>query len=60
MLGIRLREGMPVQWVAEERREVLASLIARELIDARAVFAGRVQLTRSGRLMADAIVRDLT
>ena len=37
----------------------VAGLIAEELVEAPAAFAGRIQLTLKGRLLADAVVRRL-
>lgn len=56
MLGIRLAEGMPAQTFDGS---LLDRLVARELIDQSAREAGRVQLTLAGRLLADAVVREL-
>lgn len=54
MLGVRLRDGLPV-----DGREVPTHLRARGWVDGPALDSGRIVLTRSGRLMADAVVRDL-
>jgi oxygen-independent coproporphyrinogen-3 oxidase len=54
MLGVRLREGLPVEGL-----DVPEHLRARGWVDGAALDAGRLVLTRSGRLMADAVVRDL-
>jgi oxygen-independent coproporphyrinogen-3 oxidase len=37
----------------------VASLIADGLVDAKAALHGSVELTRTGRLLADAVVRRL-
>lgn len=54
MLGVRLRDGLPVDGLA-----VPEHLRARGWVDGPSLDAGRIVLTRSGRLMADAVVRDL-
>ncbi len=54
MLGVRLRDGFPVDGLV-----VPEHLRARGWVDGPALAAGRIVLTRSGRLMADAVVRDL-
>lgn len=56
MLRMRLREGLPLSLVAS-KEPVLADLERRGLLD---VASGRVVLTLEGRLLADAVVRDLT
>lgn len=60
MLGIRLREGLPIDAVAHENRREVAGLIARGLMDGPAAIGGRLVLTRQGRLLADGIVDQLT
>lgn len=57
MLGIRLKEGILVP--NQTPSEVIASLIADELIDGREALAGRIRLTRRGRLLADTVIRAL-
>jgi oxygen-independent coproporphyrinogen-3 oxidase len=39
---------------------MIADFIARELVDGRQALAGRLVLTRAGRLLADHLVRELT
>ncbi len=56
MLGVRLAEGMPAQSFDDA---ALLDLVARGLLDPSAIVAGRVQLTLAGRLLADAVVREL-
>jgi putative oxygen-independent coproporphyrinogen III oxidase len=56
MLEIRLRDGLPVLALDSHGRAAVADLVARELVELR---AERLVLTRSGRLLADAVVRDL-
>ncbi|GGB91747.1 radical SAM family heme chaperone HemW [Cellulomonas carbonis] len=60
LLGVRLAEGLPVTALPPGGRRAVAGLVADGLLDGRAAVAGRVVLTRRGRLLADAVVRDLT
>nr|BFF21137.1 hypothetical protein GCM10025730_46580 [Promicromonospora thailandica] len=65
MLGVRLREGLDLGVLTPSGRTSVAGLVARGLLDGpAAVGAGdrpaRAVLTRRGRLLADAVVRDLT
>ena len=57
MLGIRLNDGILVP--DHTPSDVIASLIADELIDGRAALTGRIRLTRRGRLLADTVIRTL-
>ncbi len=57
MLGIRLSDGILVP--DHTPSDVIASLIADELIDGRAALTGRIRLTRRGRLLADTVIRTL-
>ncbi|MDQ1542670.1 MAG: hypothetical protein QOK08_308, partial [Actinomycetota bacterium] len=59
LLAVRIREGLAVNELTAEGRTAVAGLIADELVEARAAFAGRIQLTLKGRLLADAVVRRL-
>lgn len=59
MLGVRLAEGMPVSAIPASARITAAALVGRGLLDGEALLAGRVRLTDSGRLLADAVVREL-
>ena len=59
MLLTRLSSGMPVSLLDETGRKKVAGLIADELIDAKAAFAGTIVLTQRGRLLADLVVREL-
>lgn len=59
MLETRLAEGVAVDALTPLGRRAVAGLIADELIDPAAAFAGRVVLTLRGRLLADAVVRRL-
>jgi oxygen-independent coproporphyrinogen-3 oxidase len=59
LLGVRLREGLPTDLLAAEGRRAVAGLVADGLVDGRAAIAGRVVLTRRGRLLADTVVHQL-
>ncbi|WP_392545213.1 radical SAM family heme chaperone HemW [Oryzobacter telluris] len=60
LLGVRLREGLPVDVLHADGRTAVAGLVADGLVDGRAaVGERRVVLTRRGRLLADAVVRRL-
>ena len=60
LLEVRLAEGLPVDALTATERRRLPDLAARRLVtDAYAGPAGRVVLTRAGRLLADGVVRDL-
>ncbi|MEV7972230.1 radical SAM family heme chaperone HemW [Cellulomonas sp. NPDC089187] len=65
MLGVRLREGLPLTALSAAARTRVAALVADGLVDGmaalgRGVDQPRVCLTRRGRLLADAVVRELT
>lgn len=60
LLQSRLAEGLAIDDVAPDRRERVAGLIADGLVDGPAALGGRVKLTLKGRLLADAVVRELT
>lgn len=59
LLTSRIREGLPIATLQPDARAGVAELVADELVDARSALAGRVVLTRRGRLLADAVVRRL-
>ena len=59
LLLTRIREGIPIASLSALGRREVAGLIADELIDARAALSGSIELTRRGRLLADAVVRRL-
>jgi oxygen-independent coproporphyrinogen-3 oxidase len=59
MLGVRLREGLVVEHLPPTSQRVIPQLATWGLVDAGAVGAGRVVLTQRGRLLADAVVREL-
>ncbi|OFM02491.1 coproporphyrinogen III oxidase [Corynebacterium sp. HMSC071F07] len=56
MLGLRLREGIPANWLAPGAEPVIADYISRGLLQ-RA--GDRLCLTKPGRLLADGIITDL-
>ncbi|GGF40690.1 coproporphyrinogen-III oxidase family protein [Subtercola lobariae] len=60
LLLARIRSGLTIDSLAPEARREVAGLIADELINAKAAFAGSIELTLRGRLLADAVVRRLT
>src|SRR5829696_5189845 len=60
MLGLRLREGLALELLSDVGRARAADSVARGLLDPAAHAAGRAVLTDRGRLLADAVVRDLT
>lgn len=60
LLGIRLADGLSIDALSDEARLRVAELIADELVDAQAAFAGTLILTQRGRLLADAVVRLIT
>jgi putative oxygen-independent coproporphyrinogen III oxidase len=59
LLTSRISEGLPISGLDLPGRGSIAGLIADGLIDGRAALGGRVVLTLSGRLLADAVVRRL-
>ena len=59
LLATRVRDGLPIGELTTSGRTEVASLIADELIDPAAAFAGTIRLTVRGRLLADAVVRRL-
>ena len=56
MLGMRLRPGLRVESLASDERRRAESLCADGLL---AMAGDRLALTDRGRLLADAVVRDL-
>jgi putative oxygen-independent coproporphyrinogen III oxidase len=63
LLGVRLAEGLPVDDLAPAARDRVARLIADGLVEPAVALGAdgprRVVLTLRGRLLADAVVRDL-
>jgi putative oxygen-independent coproporphyrinogen III oxidase len=59
LLGVRIRDGLPMTELDAAGRLAVAGLIADELVEAVAALHGTVVLTLRGRLLADAVVRRL-
>ncbi|TPW98570.1 coproporphyrinogen III oxidase, partial [Schumannella luteola] len=59
LLRSRIVDGLPTEVLGDEGRKAVAELIADGLIEGRNAIAGRIVLTRRGRLLADAVVRRL-
>jgi len=59
MLGVRLREGLSLDDLPESLEAVTRQLAGWGLVEHPALSAGRIVLTQRGRLMADAVVREL-
>jgi putative oxygen-independent coproporphyrinogen III oxidase len=60
LLGVRLRDGLPLTALDADGRAAVAWLVADGLVDGHAAVGDRrVVLTRRGRLLADAVVRRL-
>jgi oxygen-independent coproporphyrinogen-3 oxidase len=59
MLGVRLSDGLPVTDLTEAGRSGLDDLVATGLVEHAGLAAGRVRLTRAGRLLTDTVVRAL-
>jgi putative oxygen-independent coproporphyrinogen III oxidase len=60
MLGTRLAEGLPLTDLTADALRSAERAVAARLIDPSSFAGGRAVLTRRGRLLADAVVRDLT
>jgi oxygen-independent coproporphyrinogen-3 oxidase len=60
MLELRLADGCPVGLLDGPGRKAAVRAVADGLLDATAYDRGRAVLTRPGRLLADAVIRDLT
>jgi putative oxygen-independent coproporphyrinogen III oxidase len=59
LLRIRLREGLPLDTLSEQGRGAAATTLADGLTDHDAYAAGRLVLTLRGRLLADAVAREI-
>ena len=59
MLRVRLAEGLPLATLDEAGSAGAAGALADGLLDRAAYDSGRVVLTLRGRLLADAVIRDL-
>jgi oxygen-independent coproporphyrinogen-3 oxidase len=60
MLRVRLAEGAPLSVLTRDALLSAERTVAAALLDPSAYAAGRLVLTRQGRLLADAVIRDLT
>ncbi|CAN5316547.1 radical SAM family heme chaperone HemW [soil metagenome] len=60
LLQARIRSGLTIASLGDDARREVAGLIADGLIEPKAAFAGSIELTVRGRLLADAVVRRLT
>ena len=59
MLELRIADGLPIDVIPEQQRGMLAVHRERGHLEPEALDEGRAVLTRSGRLLADAVIRDL-
>jgi oxygen-independent coproporphyrinogen-3 oxidase len=59
LLETRLRQGLPVDVLDPDGRAALTAQVDRGLVEPSALVRDRVVLTTRGRLLADAVVRDL-
>jgi oxygen-independent coproporphyrinogen-3 oxidase len=60
MLRARLADGLPLSLLGAAALGETERLVADELIDPAALAQGRLVLTLRGRLLADAVIRDIT
>jgi len=60
MLGLRLREGIPLSLVERDRQSQARDLAKEGIVDPSELDRGRLVLTPNGRLLADFAVRRLT
>jgi coproporphyrinogen III oxidase-like Fe-S oxidoreductase len=60
MLRARLAEGLPLSLLTATALEQTERMLDDSLIDRAAFDSGRLVLTLRGRLLADAVIRDLT
>jgi coproporphyrinogen III oxidase-like Fe-S oxidoreductase len=56
LLEVRLRDGLPLDTLDAAGNAAVPGLVDRGLVESG---SGRLVLTRPGRLLADAVVRDL-
>jgi oxygen-independent coproporphyrinogen-3 oxidase len=59
LLETRLRQGLPLEVLDEAGRAAVGEQLDRGLVDPAGLTRGRLVLTTRGRLLADAVVRDL-
>jgi putative oxygen-independent coproporphyrinogen III oxidase len=60
MLATRLASGCRVDWLGPDGVAAARNAVCDGLASAEALAAGRVELTLPGRLLADAVIRELT
>lgn len=60
MLELRISDGLPTTAIPPGQRPAIDVHVERGHLDADAAHEGRLVLTRPGRLLADAVIRDLT
>jgi oxygen-independent coproporphyrinogen-3 oxidase len=60
MLGLRLADGLPLSALSAPAKAAAERSLGWGHLDSACWQAGRLVLTRGGRLLADAIIRDLT
>jgi oxygen-independent coproporphyrinogen-3 oxidase len=60
MLRARLAAGLPLSVLTAQARSQAERMVADQLLDRAAHAAGRLVLTLQGRLLADAVIRDVT
>jgi putative oxygen-independent coproporphyrinogen III oxidase len=60
MLRVRLAEGLPLSRITADTQAAAERMVADGLIERSAHCDGRIVLTLRGRLLADAVIRDLT
>jgi putative oxygen-independent coproporphyrinogen III oxidase len=59
MLAVRTRDGLALSDLPEHRRAAAVKLATYGLVEHPAIGEGRIVLTQRGRLLADAVVREL-
>jgi hypothetical protein len=59
MLAVRMRDGLALGELPPERAAVAPQLAGWGLVERPALEQGRLVLTQRGRLLADAVVREL-
>ena len=59
LLGVRVRDGIALDGLTPTERAAVAGLIADGLVEGTEAIAGRLVLTKRGRLLADFVVRTI-
>jgi oxygen-independent coproporphyrinogen-3 oxidase len=59
MLGVRMREGLPLEELPSSAQQRVQQLVSWGLLDRDSLGVGKLVLTQRGRLLADAVVREL-